>query len=495
MKKISLALLSLAFITACNTTKTATSSTDNTNKQTTVNIDLIQVANDQVKVEYLPAHINSETATFYIPKTVPGTYSTDNYGQYVENLKAFDENGNELTVKHPDPNAWNISNANKLVKITYYVNDTFDIEETGKFAVTDGKDVVFSPAGTNILKDKNFVLNLHGFVGYFKTQQEFPYTVNITHPEALVGTSALTDLDPANNKDTFKMSRYFEVTDHPIMYATPNNVTFNINGMDVILSVYSPSGTVKAADLQQKMEEMMKAQKNFLGPINDTPKYSILLYLSSGKNDAKGFGALEHHTSTTVVFPETMPTPMLAKYMKDVVSHEFFHTLTPLKVHSEEVHYFDYNNPKMSQHLWMYEGVTEYFANLFQVNQGLIDENAFYERILEKVNHSKTFDDHMSFTVMSKNVLVKPYKDQYLNVYEKGALIGMCIDILIRENSNGEKGILNMMGQLAKKYGTNKPFKDDELFNDIAKITYPAVTDFINTHVAGTTPINYTEFF
>ena len=29
-------------------------------------------------------------------------------------------------------------------------------------------------------------------------------------------------------------------------------------------------------------------------------------------------------------------------------------------------------------------------------------------------------------------------KDQYLNVYEKGALIGMCLDILIREKSNGE---------------------------------------------------------
>ena len=43
----------------------------------------------------------------------------------------------------------------------------------------------------------------------------------------------------------------------------------------------------------------------------------------------------------------------------------------------------------MSEHLWMYEGVTEYFANLFQVNQGLVDEYEFYTRVLGKINGSK----------------------------------------------------------------------------------------------------------
>jgi predicted metalloprotease with PDZ domain len=42
-------------------------------------------------------------------------------------------------------------------------------------------------------------------------------------------------------------------------------------------------------------------------------------------------------------------------------------------------------------------------------------------------------NDTMSFTQMSANVLQQPYKDQYINVYPKGALIGMCIDIIIRE--------------------------------------------------------------
>jgi predicted metalloprotease with PDZ domain len=149
----------------------------------------------------------------------------------------------------------------------------------------------------------------------------------------------------------------------------------------------------------------------------------------------------------------------------------------------------------MSEHLWMYEGVTEYFANLFQINQGLITEEEFYNRISEKMERANTLNDTMPFTTMSANVLAQPYKDQYLNVYQKGALIGMCLDIIIRENSNGEKGILDLMQKLSKEYGVSKSFNDDELFAKITQLTYPEVGDFLKTYVSGSTPIPYTRFF
>jgi predicted metalloprotease with PDZ domain len=239
----------------------------------------------------------------------------------------------------------------------------------------------------------------------------------------------------------------------------------------------------------------MTAQKFFLGNINSTKKYTVLLYLSSLKpDDAKGFGALEHPTATTVVLPEMLPLDQLEGIMRDVVSHEFFHIVTPLTIHSNEIQYFDYNSPKMSQHLWMYEGVTEYFANLFQINQGLIEEDEFFERMAGKIAQSREMNDNMSFTVMSKNVLNPPYKDQYLNVYQKGALIAMCIDILMRENSNGKKGILYLMQKLSKKYGAHKAFNDEDLFAKITALTYPEVGEFLRTHVSGSTPINYEAY-
>src|SRR5690606_25479063 len=155
----------------------------------------------------------------------------------------------------------------------------------------------------------------------------------------------------------------------------------------------------------------------------------------------------------------------------------------------------NFNDPKMSEHLWMYEGVTEYFANLFQVNQGLITEDEFYKRIAEKIAQSRQFDETMPFTKMSKNVLDAPYKDAYYNVYLKGALIAMCIDIQMRESSNGERGILNLMQDLSKEYGMNKPFNDEDLFAKITSLTYPEVGQFLTTYVAGNTPIPYDEYF
>ncbi|WGK93616.1 MULTISPECIES: peptidase M61 [Flavobacterium] len=488
MKKSIIALALVAFLwnsNAVNAQKKAIPSQD-----IKVGIDLIDVKDDKVKVTVQAPKISVDKITYSIPKIVPGTYSEDNYGKYVEDFKAFDTKGTVLTVTKTDDNTWSISNAKNLAKITYLVNDTFDTEKGGGF----GTDI-FSPAGTNIDAGTNFMLNTHGFVGYFQDKKDIPYQVTITHPETLWGATSMIDTDASKTKDVFNTPRYAELVENPIMYAKPDYTSFNVNGMDIQIAVYSPSGKVTAESITPEMKKMMIAQKTFLGNINSTKKYSVLLYLSSMKDtDAKGFGALEHPTATTVVLPEMMPLEELQKSMKDVVSHEFFHIVTPLTIHSNEIQFFDYNAPKMSQHLWMYEGVTEYFANLFQINQGLIDEAEFYTRMAEKIEQAKTLDDTMPFTIMSANVLKSPYKEQYLNVYQKGALIGMCIDIIIREKSNGEKGILNLMQQLSKEYGVHKAFNDNELFAKITSLTYPEVGNFLSTYVSGSTPIPYDVF-
>jgi len=463
-----------------------------TTEEVKVTIDLNQVKDDKVMVTVTPPKFSSNEVVYHIPKTVPGTYSTDNYGKLVDDLKAFDAKGKELATTKTDDNSWKISNSKKLSKITYWVNDTYDTEKGGGF----GKEDIFSPAGSNILEGKNFMLNNHCFVGYFEGKTEINYVLTVLHPATLFGATSLIDTNKSDTIDNFVATRYFEITDNPIMYSKPDYETFMVDGMEILLSVYSPSGTHSAKSIMPDLEKTMRAQKTFLGPINNNKRYTVLLYLSDMQgDDAKGFGALEHHTSTTVVFPEMMPAAAIAEQMKDVVSHEFFHIVTPLSIHSKEIQFFDYNNPKMSKHLWMYEGVTEYFANLFQVNQGLISADEFYERMNGKIRNAATLNDTMPFTEMSANVLVEPYKDQYLNVYEKGALIGMCIDIIIREKSYGQKGILDLMKKLSKEYGTEKPFDDEALFAKITSLTYPEVGEFLNTYVAGKTPINYDFFY
>ena len=460
-------------------------------------LDLTAVVDDKVPVTINPGRFTTETVTYRLPRVVQGTYSVSDFGKYIDDFKALDYDGNELEVSKVDTNTWTISDATKLDVIKYYVNDTFDIETNGGI----GGEQPFSPAGTNI-EDDNYVLNLHGFIGYFDSLKNNQYALDVTAPATFVRTSALEDKGMKSSPDgtaitsSYFAQRYFDITDNPMMYGKLDVEEFMVGDIKIVLSVYSPNKVHTAASQKETVYKMMQAQKEYLGDVNTTPRYDIYLYLSDGSDTApKGMGALEHHTSTVVVLPESSSKEGLAASIIDVVAHEFFHIVTPLSVHSEDVHYFDYNNPTFSKHLWMYEGVTEYFAQHFQVYEGLVDNATFYNTMMQKIGTSKRLDDAMSFTIMSENVLDDPYADQYYNVYMKGALIGMCIDILMRKESDGNRSMLSLMKELSAKYGKEKPFVDDNLIDEITAMTYPSVGEFLKTHVEGDVPINYMDFF
>lgn len=458
-------------------------------------IDLTQVIDDKVPVVINPDGFKKDTVIYRMPKVIPGTYAISDFGNFIEDFKAYNYKGEEMEVSHTDENSWLISNATELDKITYLVNDTFDVENSAGIATP------FSPSGTNI-SDDNFVLNFPGFIGYFENFEHNQYKVNITSLSSFKKSSALQQIGEEYSKDSLKVThnyyapRYFDVQDNPVMYGDFDIEEFQVGDIKVVLSVYSPNKTHSALDLKETIYEMMAAQKTYLGDINTTSRYDIFLYLSEmNETSPTGFGALEHHTSTVVVMPESMPIEALESGMIDVVSHEFFHIVTPLSIHSEDVHYFNYYEPTFSKHLWMYEGVTEYFATLFQIDQGLVSEEDFFSKIMTKIQTASELDDTMSFTEMSENVLVSPYADNYYNVYQKGALIGMCLDIILREESNGQRGILSLMKELSLKFGKNQPFEDDLLFDEIVKMTYPSIGEFFETHVIGKTPIDYSIYF
>lgn len=486
MKKIIIALVTIAFLSSCATSKIA--KTANTIK---VAIDLNNVVDDKVKVEVNPGKLNQRTIVYQIPAIVPGTYAISDYGQFVSDIKAFDYKGNELKVSKLDPNSWQIDNATELDKISYWVDDTFDSKK---------KHGIYVMAGTNIEAGKNFFLNLPGFIGYFKGNKENPYELTISHPDNLYETSSLINKNTTkedNTKDIFLADRYDEISDNPIMYAPLNTVNFKVNGVEVSLAVYSPNKKHAAKDMEEDLKKMVKAQTNFLEGFSTTNEYNILVYLFDPTvYQWNSFGALEHLLSTTVVYPETYSKKQLANGMiNGTVSHEFFHIVTPLSVHSEEIHSFDFNKPNMSKHLWMYEGITEYFANLFQVNQGLITEQKFIDKMKGKIASSMRYNDTMSFTKMSKNILEEKYAKNYGNVYQKGALIGMTLDILLREESKGAYGVRNLMKDLSIKYGQHQPFKDDAILSEIVSMTYPSVKTFFDNHLTGNTPINYDDYF
>lgn len=440
----------------------------------TVSMDLNVVQNDMVMVTVVPPAGLKGTVEYSFPKVIPGTYSIANYGRFIQDFAVLDAKGMRLSSSKVSENTWKIEKAEHVATIEYWVNDTYDFDKSG----------VFEPAGTNIEEGENFLLNLFGFVGYIEGKDKLPYTLNVAYPQTMYGTSALKRDSAVPGFDRWVADSYFLLHDSPIMYAAPDTASTEVGGALIAIHSYSPKGLVSAAFMMEQVTDLFEATRVYLGGTLPVDRYVILAYYLSGEDFNRGFGALEHWNSTVFFLPE-VPGEYIGKEITDITAHEFLHIITPLNIHSEEIGDFDFTNPKMSKHLWMYEGVTEYTSHHVQVRAGLISEEDFVNEMRDKIISSlEKYNDRVPFTVMSKHCL-DVYKDEYYNVYQKGAVIAMCLDLTLLDWSNGEYDLAMLMRDLAGKYGSEKSFKDDELFDDIEAFTAPEIREFFIRYVEG----------
>ncbi|MBK6507419.1 MAG: hypothetical protein IPG02_17665 [Ignavibacteria bacterium] len=67
------------------------------------------------------------------------------------------------------------------------------------------------------------------------------------------------------------------------------------------------------------------------------------------------FSSLEHNYSSFYYMPDVpaQAKPFMIKQMQSTNAHEFYHVVTPLNLHAEEIGNFDHNNPVMTKHLWL----------------------------------------------------------------------------------------------------------------------------------------------
>lgn len=448
-----------------------------------VTIDLKTVVADKVKVTCFVPKVESDSIEFRIPKIVPGTYAVYDFGRFFTDFKALDADGNELETDRLTDNRILIKNSKKLTSVTYWIDDTFDSEKD---------NFIFEPAGTNIEESKNYVINTFGFVGYLQGMKDAIYELHVDYPKGMYGASALEKVSTSDSSDVFMAANYFDLADGPIMYAKPDTTTFEVGGAEILISIYSPNEVLDPLFVKEQVKPTLEAQYQYLGQL-PVDRYAFIIYLFDTHPISGKLGALEHSYSSFYSLPEIDPF-RLVQVVRDVAAHEFFHILTPLNIHSEEIGDFDFINPKMSKHLWMYEGVTEYAAGLAQVKYGEMSVEDYLEVIRGKIKESQErFDDNLPFTEMSLNCLDKT-ESQYGNVYQKGALIGMALDIRLRELSGGAYGVQEMMQDLAQKYGKTQSFKDEELFDTITEMTFPEIREFFDTYVEGPTSIPYEEY-
>ncbi|MEM9897006.1 MAG: peptidase M61, partial [Bacteroidota bacterium] len=326
-----------------------------------VYIDLRNVSDDKVAVEFRISGITETEIEYHMPKIVPGTYSISDFGRFVSGFSAVDKLGKPLPVERLSTNRWKISNSKSLSKISYWIDDSFD-----KFPGY-GKNKLFEPGGVSI-DDENqlFIMNTFGFIGYLQGCKFSPIELTIDHPASIYGATSLERVSSTSSRDVFTALNYNFLADAPIMYCEPDTITKKIAGAEILISLFSPNKVLSSEQVMDNIYDLMEAQALYLGGELPVDRYTYLIYLFDKPTLSGAYGALEHSYSSLYTLPE-QNAANIGQIVRDVAAHEFLHIVTPLNIHSEEIHNFDYINPQLSEHLWLYEGVTEYSAQLVQV--------------------------------------------------------------------------------------------------------------------------------
>lgn len=440
-------------------------------------INLEKIENNRLFVELKFTGSLTDTSYFCFPKIVPGIYDDLNYGKFIRDFKAVDKKGELLHVMQKDENCREITGTNDLAVISYAV--------TGGWEKFDFEGIRPYRSSESHFDSSVVILNANSVFGYFSHQENIPFRINIKKPEEFYGATSLPRVRSSKTEDRFTAENYRILVDNPIMYSCPDTASIRLPEISVQIACFSGSKEKIAGELTEFIGPLLKNQTDYLGGKLATDKYTFILYHNRNDENTHYFAdGLEHSQSTLILTYAPFDMEILKNIVFGLASHEFFHTQMPLGLHSFEIANFDFNRPEFSKHLWLYEGMTEYFTIHMPIKQNMQTPGEFIQVVESKIAGMKKFNHTVSFTEMSRNILDMP--DEYMNVYFKGPLINLCLDIQLRELSGGTYGVQNLVSDLMNKYGKYKPFDDDDLFNDIYTITgYPEIKAFVENYIEG----------
>jgi predicted metalloprotease with PDZ domain len=437
-------------------------------------INLNDRSDDTFKITLIPQQLNQQNKVYNFASTAPGTYQRMDIGRYVKSFKAFDKNGEELSSKQISINRWEISSPEKIGKIEYSVSDTWDTPMKENF--------IYQMCGTS-LEDDHAMINGQCVFGFFDGMQNVPLDIKIDYPdEWLLGTA----LKFTDNK-TLTAKNYDHAVDSPIMIGRLTKSSMKIDNTDIHIYTYSKSGQVTSDNMMYLLEDIMNAASQFTDglPVND---YTFLFHFENFSA-----GAWEHNYSSSYVFKDQPLEEYMSKELRSIAAHEFYHVVTPLNIHSELVSNFDFTKPVMSQHLWLYEGVTEWAADILQLRDYLMTIDDYLSEMRAKLATNDFYDQKISLVELSK--ASTEMQEQYGNIYMKGALVASLLDLRIIDLSGGKFGLREVVNKLYKDYGADKSFSEELFFDEFVKRTFPEIKDFIDRYIKGTEKLPIKEYF
>lgn len=438
--------------------------------------DLNRIIDDRLLVTVGLPNLDQTTATFVFPVITPGTYEFNAWHRLVHDFSAYDEGGLELPVGLSADSQFVLEDARRTRYVSYWIDDSFD--------VADSTVQVFHPAGTDF-EDSIFVLNHSGIIGYIDGMQNRPFTVDVKRPSYLYCATTLDVKVRTDTSDEYVAQSYDALVDGPVLYSVADTATIMVNGTKILVALAHHTSDKLAPEYANVLKKVTSAIHNFLGAL-PVDRYAFLIYLYNGDTVNIRYlhsaqGALEHNFSSLYFWRYSKR----AVGLRDVAGHEFLHTLVPLNLHSEEIDVFNFRTPAMSDHIWLYEGVTEYFAEQALLRDSITSAKVFTKIIERWATAFFHLPDTFNLIRFSRDVLKPENQQIYPLIYLYGPLNALLLDVVLRDSSKGRLGLLELVQLLMQHYGQAKPFKDEDLFSVIGRVSTPEAQSYCERYING----------
>lgn len=440
-------------------------------------VNLNDRSDDTFKVRLLIGGLKAANAVYQFASTAPGTYQVMDIGRFVRKFQAFDEKGKEIPCDHISVNQWKIKQPEKVVEIRYAVAETFDTPVP--------RDEIFRMCGSS-LEDDHALFNVHTAIGFPSGMQTTPLKIKFLRPPTWkIGTAMEQD-----SAGYFLAKNYDYAVDSPVLMGRLTAARTTVKNTAVEIYTYSKTDQISSEQLLSSMGKMLASAGEFLVEL-PVKRYTFLFHLEDTPA-----GAWEHSYSSEYVLEERPYSPEYGQYITDIAAHEFFHVVTPLNIHSEIIEHFDFVKPTPSEHLWLYEGTTEWAAHVMQLRSGLKSLDQYLADLSQKTLVDQNyFDRAYSLSKLSMTCYSDSGQKQYGNIYYRGALVAGMLDIRLLELSGGKRGLREVIQELAKKYGPEKSFAEKDFFNEFVKMTYPEIADFFEQYVKRANPLPLREYY
>jgi predicted metalloprotease with PDZ domain len=386
-----------------------------------------------------------------LPAWIPGSYMIRDFAKNIVKISAKDDEGSDVNIQKLDKQTWQVQAVSTMLTIEYQIY-AFDLSVRGAYindemAFLNGTNMFLAVVGQT---DKPCGLTL-----------QKPLQPELSHWK--VATTMPTEMQDKHAFGEYWASHYEELIDHPVLMGEFD--IFPFSTADVEFELILAGG--HQADVKRITTDLTKICQHHIDFFGDTPPVNRYLFITLLTDNA--FGGLEHISSTALMYSRNdLPSLSDAEKMTDgyrvflsLCSHEFFHTWHVKRIKPQELFDAALDKECYTEQLWIYEGFTSYYDDFSLLRCGLISQTEYLKvigqnltRLLRNKGRFKQTITESSFDAWTK--FYKQDESAVNNIvsyYNKGAVLAMCLDLLIKSESDGNYSLDDVMRNLWDQYG------------------------------------------